>query len=79
MVSACNRSGHDHRATRQTAIPRTEINARRPTAEGYQAPGVRQLEGHQVMRLNDLEAENAQLRKAESDPTLEKLILKEAA
>ena len=33
----------------------------------------------QVKRLKDLEQENARLRKAVSDQTLEKLILKEAA
>jgi hypothetical protein len=28
-------SGHDHRATPQTAISNIEINARRPPAQGY--------------------------------------------
>ena len=37
------------------------------------------LKGDQVKRLKDLEAENARLRKAVSDLTLEKLILQEAA
>ena len=37
------------------------------------------LKGDQIKRLKDLEAENARLRKAVSDLTLEKLILKEAA
>ena len=37
------------------------------------------LKGDQVKRLKDLEAVNARLRKAVSDLTLEKLILKEAA
>ena len=37
------------------------------------------LKGDQVKRLKDLEQENARLRKAISDLTLEKLILKEAA
>ena len=37
------------------------------------------LMGDQVKRLKDLEAENARLRKAVRDLTLEKLILKEAA
>ena len=36
------------------------------------------LKGDQVKRLKDLEQENARLRKAVSDLTLEKLILKEA-
>ena len=36
------------------------------------------LKSDQVKRLNDLEQENARLRKAVSDLTLEKLILKEA-
>ena len=37
------------------------------------------LKSDQVKRLKDLEAENARLRKAVSDLTLETLILKEAA
>ena len=37
------------------------------------------LKSDQVKRLKDLEAENARLRKAVSDLTLEKLILKDAA
>jgi transposase-like protein len=37
------------------------------------------LKSDQVKRLKDLEAENARLRRAVSDLTLEKLILKEAA
>ena len=37
------------------------------------------LKGNQVKRLKELEAENARLRRAISDLTLEKLILKEAA
>ena len=37
------------------------------------------LKGDQVRRLKELEAENARLRRAVSDLTLEKLILKEAA
>lgn len=37
------------------------------------------LKSDQVKRLKDLEEENARLRKAVSDLTLEKLILKEAA
>jgi putative transposase len=37
------------------------------------------LKGDQVKRLKDLEAENLRLRRAVSDLTLEKLILKEAA
>jgi hypothetical protein len=37
------------------------------------------LKGDQVNRLKDLEAENARLRKAVPDLTLEMLILKEAA
>ncbi len=37
------------------------------------------LNGDQVNRLKDLEKENERLRKAVSDLTLEKLILKEAA
>jgi transposase-like protein len=37
------------------------------------------LKGDQVRRLKELEAENQRLRRAVSDLTLEKLILKEAA
>ena len=37
------------------------------------------LKGDQVKRLKELEAENARLRRAVSDITLEKLILREAA
>ena len=37
------------------------------------------LKSGQVKRLKELEAENARLRRAVSDLTLEKLILKEAA
>ena len=37
------------------------------------------LKGDQVKRLKELEAENTRLRRAVSDLTLEKLILKEAA
>src|ERR687890_1444266 len=37
------------------------------------------LKGDQVKRLKELEAENARLRRAVSDLTLDKLILQEAA
>ena len=37
------------------------------------------LKGDQVKRMKELEAENARLRRAVSDLTVEKLILKEAA
>jgi putative transposase len=37
------------------------------------------LKSDQVKRLKDLEAENARLRRAVADLTLDKLILKEAA
>jgi transposase-like protein len=37
------------------------------------------LKGDQVKKLKELEAENTRLRRAVSDLTLEKLILKEAA
>ena len=40
---------------------------------------VPRLKSDQVKRLKELETENARLRKAVSDLTLEKLILKEAA
>ena len=41
--------------------------------------GQTSLKGDQVKRLKELEKENDRLRKAVSDLTLEKLILKEAA
>ena len=37
------------------------------------------LKTHQVRRMKELEAENARLRRAVADLTLDKLILKEAA
>lgn len=43
------------------------------------AQGVWGLKFDQVKRLKELEKENERLRKAVSDLTLEKLILKEAA
>ena len=63
----------------------------RPMAEAIRSIGVTEvtfyrwrqeyggLKGDQVKRLKDLEAENAWLRRAVSDLTLEKLILQEAA
>jgi transposase-like protein len=63
----------------------------RPVAEAVRAIGVTEvtyyrwrseyggLKGDQVKRLKELEAENARLRGAVSDLTLEKLILKEAS
>jgi transposase-like protein len=63
----------------------------RPVAEAVRAIGVTEvtyyrwrseyggLKSDQVKRLKELEAENARLRRAVSDLTLEKLILKEAA
>ena len=63
----------------------------RPVAEAVRSIGVTEvayyrwrqeyggLKSDQVTRLKDLEEENARLRKAVSDLTLEKLILKEAA
>ena len=63
----------------------------RPVAEAVRAIGVTEvpyhrwrseyggLKGDQVKRLKELEAENTRLRRAVSDLTLEKLILKEAA
>ena len=63
----------------------------RPVAEAVRTIGVTEvtyyrwrseyggLKGDQVKRLRALEAENARLRRAVSDLTLEKLILKEAA
>ena len=43
------------------------------------APGVGGLKSDQVRRLKELETENARLREAVSDLTLDKLILQEAA
>lgn len=63
----------------------------RPVAEAVRAIGVTEvtyyrwrseyggLKSDQVKRLKELEAENARLRRAVSDLTLEKQILKEAA
>ena len=63
----------------------------RPFAEAIRSIGVTEvtyyrwrseyggLKGDQVKRLKELEAENTRLRRAVSDLTLEKLILKEAA
>ena len=63
----------------------------RSAADGVRAIGVTEatyyrwrkefggLKGDQVRRLKELEAENARLRRAVSDLTVEKLILKEAA
>ena len=63
----------------------------RPVAEAVRAIGVTEvtyyrwrseyggLKGDQVKRLKELASENKQLRRAVSDLTLEKLILKEAA
>ena len=63
----------------------------RPVAEAIRSIGVSEvtfyrwraeyggLKGDQVKRLRELEAENLRLRRAVSDLTLEKLILKEAA
>ena len=63
----------------------------KPVAEAVRAIGVTEvtyyrwrqeyggLKGDQVKRLKELEAENTRLRRAVSDLTLEKLILREAA
>ena len=63
----------------------------RPVAEAVRTIGVTEvtyyrwrseyggLKGDQVKRLKELETENKRLRRAVSDLTLEKLILKEAA
>ena len=63
----------------------------RPLADAIRAIGVTEvtyyrwrneyggLKGDQVKRLKELEAENTRLRRAVSDLTLEKLVLKEAA
>ena len=63
----------------------------KPVAEAIRSIGVTEvtyyrwrseyggLKGDQVRRLKELETENTRLRRAVSDLTLEKLILKEAA
>jgi len=63
----------------------------KPVAEAIRSIGVTEvtyyrwrseyggLKGDQVKRLKELETENSRLRRAVSDLTLEKLILKEAA
>jgi putative transposase len=63
----------------------------RPVSEAIRSIGVTEvtyyrwhneyggLKGDQVKRLKELEAENARLRRAVSDLTLDKMILKEAA
>jgi transposase-like protein len=63
----------------------------KPVADAVRAIGVTEvtyyrwrneyggLKGDQVKRLKELEAENARLRRAISDLTLDKLILQEAA
>ena len=63
----------------------------RPVSEAIRSIGVTEvtcyrwrseyggLKGDQVKRLKELEAENNRLRRAVSDLTIEKLILKEAA
>ena len=63
----------------------------RPVAEAVRSIGVTEvtyyrwrseyggLKGDQVKRLKEIEAENNRLRRAVSDLTIEKLILKEAA
>jgi transposase-like protein len=63
----------------------------RPVAEAIRSIGVTEvtyyrwrsesggLKGDQVKRLKELEAKNNRLRRAVSDLTIEKLILKEAA
>jgi putative transposase len=63
----------------------------KPVAEAIRSIGVTEvtyyrwrseyggLKGNQVKRLKELEAENTRLRRAVSDLTLEKLILREAA
>jgi len=67
------------------------VSQGRPIAEAVRTIGVTEvtyyrwrseyggLRGDQVKRLKELETENRQLRRAVSDLTLEKLILKEAA
>ncbi len=67
------------------------VSQGRPIAEAVRTIGVTEvtyyrwrseyggLKGDQVKRLKELETENKQLRRAVSDLTLERLILKEAA
>jgi transposase-like protein len=73
-------------------LRQVEVTAQgKPVAEAIRSIGVTEvtcyrwrteyggLKGDQVKRLKELEAENTRLRRAVSDLTLEKLILKEAA
>ena len=67
------------------------VSQGKPVAEAVRAIGVTEvtyyrwrqefggLKSDQVRRMKDLEAENARLRRAVSDLTLDKMILKEAA
>lgn len=67
------------------------ISQGKPVAEAIRTTGVTEvtyyrwrnefggLKGDQVKRLKELEAENARLRRAVSDLTLDKMILAEAA
>jgi putative transposase len=74
-------------------LPQVEVLTAqgRPVVEAVRSIGVTEvtyyrwrseyggLKGDQVKGLKELEAENNRLRRAVSDPTIEKLILKEAA
>ena len=72
-------------------LPQTSLEGAIGVAEAVRSIGVTQftyyrwrkefggLKSDQVKRLKELEKENERLRKAVSDLTLEKLILKEAA
>jgi hypothetical protein len=53
-------SGHDHRATLQTAIANVEINARRPTAKGYTESGTK-IEGPVTEAIQGLNLMNLYL------------------
>jgi hypothetical protein len=66
-------------APRQTGTPfHHHTGDNHPSAQLRHGP-LRHLKTAQVKRLKELETENARLRKAVSDLTLDKMILAEAA
>src|SRR5271155_1902145 len=79
------------RDRREAAAGRVLVSQSQSDADAVRAIGVTEvtyyrwrqefggLKSDQVKRLKDLETENTRLRRAVSDLTLEKLILKEAA
>ena len=82
---------HSRRDRRESASGDVLSSQGRPIADAIRAIGVTEvtyyrwrneyggLKGDQVKRLKELESENARLRRAVSDLTLDKQILREAA